>query len=142
MVACDCVCSGTRVILEAFRDAGVAVEQLVVAGGLVKNAFLMQLYRRAASLPQKHAHHVTFLCSDVTRLSLSIIACDYGAALGSCIHAAVAAAAYPSVAAAADRMGRIHRDVYQPNEARALEYDALFAECVIPTTKRFNADYL
>ena len=74
--------------------------------------------------------HLTLPFSDVTRLPLSLIACDYGPALGSCIHAAAAAAAYPSVAAAADRMGRTHRDVYQPNHARALEYDALFAECV------------
>jgi ribulose kinase len=47
-------CSGTRVILEAFRNAGVAVQELVVAGGVVKNAFLMQLYRRASLLTLLH----------------------------------------------------------------------------------------
>src|SRR4051795_97895 len=35
---------GTRVIVEAFEQAGVPVEELVVAGGLLKNTFLMQVY--------------------------------------------------------------------------------------------------
>ena len=35
---------GTRTIVEAFEDAGVPVTELVVAGGLLKNALLMQIY--------------------------------------------------------------------------------------------------
>ena len=74
---------GTRVIVETFRDAGVPVEEFIVAGGLAKNRLLMQIY------------------ADVTRLPLSVIDSEQGPALGSAIHAAVAAGAYPDVAAAA-----------------------------------------
>ncbi|MFM5904049.1 MAG: ribulokinase, partial [Microbacteriaceae bacterium] len=59
---------GTRVIVETFQRSGVPVEEFIVAGGLLKNAFLMQLY------------------SDVTRLPLSTIASEQGPALGSAIH--------------------------------------------------------
>ncbi len=35
---------GTRTIVEAFEGAGVPVKELVVAGGLLKNPLLMQIY--------------------------------------------------------------------------------------------------
>ena len=35
---------GTRMIVETFDDAGVPVTELVVAGGLLKNPLLMQIY--------------------------------------------------------------------------------------------------
>ena len=101
---------GTRTIVEAFEASGVPVTELVVTGGLVKNAFLMQTY------------------SDVTRLPLSIVGSDQGPALGSAIHAAVAAGAYADVRAAAAAMGRRDIAVYTPDESRALAYDALYAE--------------
>ncbi len=101
---------GTRTIVEAFRDAGVPVGELIVAGGLLRNAFLMQMY------------------SDVTRLPLSVIGSDQGPAVGSAIHAAVAAGAYPDVRAAAQSMGRVRRAVYEPDGERAKGYDRLYAE--------------
>jgi L-ribulokinase len=101
---------GTRTIVEAFQAAGVPVTELVIAGGLVKNALLMQIY------------------SDVTRLPLSIVASTQGPALGSAIHAAVAAGAYPDVRAAAAAMGRREPAVYTPDESRGAAYDALYAE--------------
>lgn len=101
---------GTRVIVEAFRDSGVPVTELVVAGGLLKNHFLMQLY------------------SDVTRLPLSTIASTQGPALGSAIHAAVAAGAYDSVRQGAAAMGKRTEAAYLPSEERAQQYDLLFAE--------------
>jgi L-ribulokinase len=101
---------GTRVIVEAFRDSGVPVEEFVVAGGLAKNRLLMQIY------------------ADVTRLPLSIIDSEQGPALGSAIHAAVAAGAYPDVPTASKAMGKVRRGVYVPDESRAQVYDRLFAE--------------
>ena len=101
---------GTRVIIEAFRDSGVPVTEFVVAGGLLKNRFLMQTY------------------ADVLRLPLSTISSDQGPALGSAIHAAVAAGAYPDVHAASAAMGKVQRAVYQPDPARAAAYDELYAE--------------
>ena len=100
---------GARTIVEAFRGSGVPVSELVVTGGLVKNAFLMQVY------------------ADVLQLPLSVVGSDQGPALGSAIHAAVAAGAYPDVRAAAARMGRVTRGVYRPDPATAGVYDRLYA---------------
>ena len=101
---------GTRVIVEAFEAAGVPVTELVVAGGLLKNPLLMQIY------------------ADVLALPLSTIASQQGPALGSAIHAAVAAGAYPDVATASAAMGRVNRGGYQPIPANVEAYDALYAE--------------
>src|SRR5215212_7671021 len=56
---------GTRKIIDSFEAAGLPVEELVIAGGLLRNPFLMQRY------------------SDVTRRSLSLIESSQGPALGS-----------------------------------------------------------
>lgn len=100
---------GTRTIVETFTAAGVPVDEFVVTGGLVKNRFLMQVY------------------SDVLRLPLSVVDSDQGPALGSAIHAAVAAGAYPDVAAASSAMGRVTRSVFTPDEEAAAVYDRLYA---------------
>jgi L-ribulokinase len=42
---------GTRMVIDAFTDAGVPVTELVIAGGLVKNALLMQIYADVTDLP-------------------------------------------------------------------------------------------
>jgi L-ribulokinase len=101
---------GTRIIVDTFAKSGVPVKEFIVAGGLLKNAFLMQVY------------------SDVTRLPISTIDTDQGPALGSAIHAAVAAGVYSNVNQAADVMGRVNKHVYTPNEERAKQYDALYRE--------------
>jgi L-ribulokinase len=101
---------GTRVIVEAFAGAGVPVTEFIVAGGLLTNPQLMQTY------------------ADVLRLPISTIASEQGPALGSAIHAAVAAGVYPDIRSAADVMGAVDRSVYTPNEADATVYDRLFGE--------------
>jgi L-ribulokinase len=68
------------------------------------------------------------LYSDITRLPLSVLESEQGPALGSAIHAAVAAKAYPSVRDAAEKMGRVSKALYVPNEERAKQYDRLYAE--------------
>jgi L-ribulokinase len=103
---------GTRMIIDTFSASAVPVTELVVAGGLIKSTPLMQIY------------------ADVTRRPLSVIGSGQGPALGSAIHAAVAAGAYPDVPTAATAMGRIDRDVYRPDPARADVYDELYAEYV------------
>lgn len=104
---------GTRMIVETFRDSGVPVSEFIVAGGLLTNSFLMQVY------------------SDVTRLPLSVIDSDQGPALGSAIHAAVAAGAYSSVGEASAAMGRVKKAVYTPNEEASQAYDSLYADYVL-----------
>jgi L-ribulokinase len=101
---------GARVIVETFDQAGVPVTELVVAGGLKKNPLLMQIY------------------ADVLGLPLSTIVSDQGPALGSAIHAAVAAGCYPDVGAAAAVMGGSEQAVFTPIPANAAVYDELFAE--------------
>jgi L-ribulokinase len=103
---------GTRVIVEAFAAAGVPVTEFIVAGGLLKNRHLMQTY------------------ADVLRMPISTIASAQGPALGSAIHAAVAAGAYPDIRAAAAAMGAVNRAAYTPNERDAAVYDRLYAEYV------------
>ncbi len=101
---------GTRTIIETFNAAGVPVTEMVVVGGLVKNALLMQIY------------------ADVTGLPLSLGGSEQGPALGSAIHAAVAAGAYPDVPAAAAVMGSRIDNVYLPDPANSAIYDEMYAE--------------
>ncbi|HEX3906436.1 MAG TPA: ribulokinase [Mycobacteriales bacterium] len=101
---------GTRRIIEAFEDAGVPVYEFIVAGGLIKNAPLLQIY------------------ADVTGRTLSVIDSAEGPALGSAIHAAVAAGDYPDVPAASAAMGKVQRGRYTPDPQRHRDYDALYAE--------------
>jgi L-ribulokinase len=101
---------GTREIIEAFEDSGVPVEELIIAGGLAKNRLVMQVY------------------ADVTNRPLSIVGSEQGPALGSAMHAAVAAGAYPDISAAAERMGRVERNVFQPVPEHKAVYDELYAE--------------
>lgn len=101
---------GTRTIIEAFNTSGVPVTELVVAGGLLKNRFLMQLY------------------CDITNVPISTITSEQGPALGSAIHAAVAAGAYGDIRQAAPAMGGRVKQAYMPNPQAAAAYDELFAE--------------
>jgi L-ribulokinase len=101
---------GSRKIVETFNQSGVPVIEFVVAGGLMKNTMLMQIY------------------SDILGMPLTIVSSDQAPALGSAIHAAVAAGAYPDVPAAAKVMGRSQKDVYQPIEANVAAYSELYAE--------------
>ncbi|SBV25228.1 ribulokinase [Micromonospora krabiensis] len=101
---------GTRMIIEAFVEAKVPVTDIVVAGGLASNRLLMQIY------------------ADVTNRPLSIIGSAQGPALGSAIHAAVAAGAYPTIHEASAAMGRVDEGVYQPVPENVRAYDALYAE--------------
>jgi L-ribulokinase len=101
---------GTRTIVESFEAAGVPVHELVVAGGLLRNPLLMQIY------------------ADVTRRPLSLLESDQGPALGAAMHAAVAAGVYGDIYAAAEAMGKKRSHAYLPDPVAADAYDALYAE--------------
>jgi hypothetical protein len=88
----------------------VPVKELVIAGGLVKNQPLMQIY------------------SDVTRLPLSTVSSAQAPALGSAIHAAVAAGSYANVEAASAAMGWPPTNVYTSVPENEEAYDALFSK--------------
>ena len=106
---------GTRLIVESFRGSGVPITELIVAGGLTKNPLVMQIY------------------ADVLRMSLTVLDSDQGPALGSAIHAAVAAGVYDDIRAAADAMSRVRPNGWHPHETRSEAYDALYSEYVTLT---------
>ena len=102
---------GTRTIIEAFVDAGVPVTELVVAGGLLKNPLLMQIY---ADVHQPAAVHDRLRAGP-------------GARLGDPRRGR--RRRLPRRARGRRRRwaGR-DRGVYQPIPANVEAYDALFAE--------------
>jgi L-ribulokinase len=99
---------GARKIVETFNQSGVPVTQFIAAGGLIKNQFVMQIY------------------ADVLNMPITIIRSTQGPALGSAIHAAVAAGAYSDVVTASAAMGGVAEESYQPNSANASIYDELY----------------
>jgi len=103
---------GTRMIIETFDSSGVPVTELVVAGGLLKNGLLMQIY------------------ADVVGLPLSTVNSAQAPALGSAIHAAAAAGCYHDVSAAAKQMGGRTRNAYTPIPENVARYDELYAQYV------------
>jgi L-ribulokinase len=100
---------GTRKIIETFADAGVRVREFIAAGGLLRNEPLVRCY------------------ADVIGMPISVIGSEQGPALGSALHAAVAAGVHSNIYAAAEAMGRVRRDVYEPDPERAGAYDELYA---------------
>ena len=101
---------GTRTIVDAFRNSGVPVKEFIVAGGLLKNKLLMQIY------------------ADITGLQLSTVGSAQGPALGSAIHAAVAAGKYADIREASAAMGAEPGDVYTPIPKNVAAYEELFQE--------------
>ncbi len=99
---------GARTIVETFESSGLPVREFTAAGGLVKNELLMQIY------------------SDVLRRPLHVIDSEEGPALGSAIHAAVAAGCYDDVHSASAAMGKVRRNRYLPDADAADRYDDLY----------------
>ena len=101
---------GARTIIDAFEQAGVPIHTLVAAGGLPeKNALLTQIY------------------ADVIGKPLYLSGSSQAPALGSAIHAAVAAGLYPDIPSAARVMGKRRPQPVLPNPAYRATYDALYS---------------
>ncbi len=106
---------GTRVIIETFETHGVPVNEIVATGGLPdRNKLLMQIY------------------ADVTGRPINIAGTSQGGALGSAMHAAVAAGkeagGYSSIVEAARHMARLRDESYRPIPEHQKIYDRLYAE--------------
>ena len=99
---------GARKIVQTFNESGVPVKEFIAAGGLIKNKFVMQIY------------------ADVLNMPITVIKSAQGPALGSAIHAAVAAGSYENVQSAAAAMGGVAEERYQPIPANAKVYDELY----------------
>jgi L-ribulokinase len=108
---------GTRVIVEAFEDHGVAVNELVAAGGLPeRNKLLMQIY------------------ADVTGRDIKVVGTSQAGALGAAMHGAVAAGieagGYATITDAAAKMAHLQDIQYTPVNSHKAMYDRLYAEYV------------
>jgi L-ribulokinase len=108
---------GTRVIVEAFAQHGVAVDEIVTCGGLPeKNKLLMQIY------------------ADVTGRELKVTAAPQTAALGSAMFGAVAAGraagGYDTIFDAAPKMARLKKQTFKPDPKAQKIYDQLYSEYV------------
>jgi L-ribulokinase len=102
---------GTRIIIEAFENRGIPVKELIAAGGLPeKNALLRQIY------------------ADVTGRSFKLAGSAQAPAVGSAMHAAIAAGIYPNIQAAAEKMGKLKDEIVTPIPANQKVYDQLFAD--------------
>jgi len=109
---------GTRLIIETFKEYGVAVKEIIATGGLPnRNKLLMQIY------------------ADVTGLPIYVAEAEQIGALGSAMHGAVAAGAaaggYDSIQKASQRMARLREEHYEPHPEHHAIYDQLYAEYVI-----------
>ncbi|MDR2122773.1 MAG: ribulokinase [Flavobacteriaceae bacterium] len=104
---------GARKIIETMKEHGIEIKEIVAAGGLLKNKWLMQLL------------------SDVTGIPLSISEAVMVGALGSAVYGAVAAGCYNTLEEASAAMGNKVSNVYKPNEDRSKKYDKLYQEYLI-----------
>ena len=100
-----------RIIIETFENSGVPVTKIIAAGGLpAKNPLMMQIY------------------ADVCNRDIFVIGSEQGPALGSALHAAVAAGAYPDIGEAARKMGSLSDTVYRPIPKNVGLYNELYAD--------------
>ena len=106
---------GTRVIIEAFEENGIAINEIVASGGLPeRNPMMMQIY------------------ADVTGRAFKMAGSNLAGALGSAMFGAVVAGAaqggYDTIQEAALKMTRLKGRVYEPISDNQAVYDLLYAE--------------
>lgn len=106
---------GTRVIIEAFEENGVAINELFAAGGIAeKDEMMMQIY------------------SDVNNREIRISGSSQAPGLGAAMFGAVAAGrargGYDSIVDAAKRMGKLKDRYYRPIPENVKAYDRLYEE--------------
>jgi L-ribulokinase len=102
---------GTRMIIDAFNGRGIPVNELIAAGGLPeKNKLLMQIY------------------ADVTGKPIRLAGSAQAPAVGSAMHAAVAAGIYPDIQSAAEKMGSLKNEIVQPILPNQEIYERLYAD--------------
>lgn len=106
---------GTRKIVDAFHENGVAVDVLYACGGLPqKNRLLMQIY------------------ADVTNREIMVADSKQTPALGAAMFAAVAAGeaqgGYDSIIDAAEKMARVKEETFKPIPGHVEVYEQLYQE--------------
>lgn len=106
---------GTRMIIKAFLDAGIEVNELFACGGLPqRNELLMQIY------------------ADVTNREIKIADSEQSTAFGSAMFgAAVAGKAnggFDNIFQASEKIAKVREATYRPISEHVVIYDQLFQE--------------
>lgn len=106
---------GKRIIIEAFRNSGVPVNELYACGGIAsKDDFMMQIY------------------ADVTNMEIRIGASSQTPALGAAMFAAVAAGrergGHDSIFEAAKVMGKVREKYFKPIPENVEAYNKLYSQ--------------
>lgn len=102
---------GARMIVEAYKSAGVAVKEIRACGGIaMKNAMLMQIY------------------ADVLGMPIKVSACRQAPALGAAIYAAAGAGVYPDTFSAVQAMADTRSTLYTPDADHQAAYEELYQE--------------
>ncbi|MBE8716184.1 ribulokinase [Cellvibrio polysaccharolyticus] len=100
---------GARAIIERFKEEGVAIDSVVVIGGISKKSdFVMQV------------------CADVWNCKIDVLESEQSCALGAAIFAATIGGVYPDVASAQKVMASPVSKSYLPNADAAVVYDRLY----------------
>lgn len=101
---------GARAIIERFKDEGVAINSVVVIGGISKKSdFVMQV------------------CADVWNCPIDVLESEQSCALGAAIFAATVGGVHASVASAQSVMASPVCKTYVPNAQAAQAYEQLYA---------------
>lgn len=102
---------GARAIIERFRNEGVAVDSVVVIGGISKKSdFIVQL------------------CADVWNCRVDVLESEQSCALGAAIFAATVGGAYPDVASAQAALASPVCKTFTPDASAAAVYDNLYRQ--------------
>jgi len=102
---------GARAIIERFKDEGMAINSVVVIGGISKKSdFVMQV------------------CADVWNCPIDVLESEQSCALGAAIFAATVGGAHADVASAQRAMASPVCKTYLPNAQAALAYEPLYAK--------------
>jgi len=102
---------GQRKIMDSFEAQNIHINELYACGGLAsKDEVLMQI------------------SADVLGRPIYVAASEQTCALGSAMHAAVAAGHYPNIQAAAQKMARVKERRFEPNATYHEIYNQLYAE--------------
>lgn len=100
---------GTRVVLDTFAAGGVAIERLVVGGGLTANELVLRIY------------------ADVTGVPVTIVSSSQPSARGAAVLAAAAAGDFDSVGRAVSALAPASARVIEPDADAHAVYDELYA---------------
>lgn len=102
---------GARAIIERFKSEGVAINSVVVIGGISKKSdFIMQV------------------CADVWNCPIDVLESEQSCALGAAIFAATVGGVYPDVASAQKAMASPVCKTYTPNTDAAKVYENLYTQ--------------